>query len=142
MTAKTREEIAREMRLRTLLRPQTAPAPVDAETPESVSARVLRQIRWGLDEERLLPGEDKRRRMVEKKLDRMARGEGWYVFAQASAYTIQNGKAPQRRNAEVAIVQEATRWREEVERYAPDRLAEFERQLDAAFANPKQGSGE
>ena len=78
---------------------------------------MLRQIRSGeIDEKRLLPAEEKRRNDVAKKLERMRQGKGWYMFVQATAETAGTGKAPQRRNAELALVQEGTCWRGEVER--------------------------
>ena len=48
---------------------------------ETVSERVLRQVRTGkLDEARLLPAADKRTRDVNKRLDKLASRQGWYVF--------------------------------------------------------------
>ena len=44
----------------------------------------------------------------------------------AQAHAIATGKAPARRNAEIMVVQEVTRWRREVERFTPERLEEFE----------------
>ena len=100
--------------------------------PETTADRVLRQARTGrLDEDRLLPPDDKRARDVSKKLDRLAAGDGWYKFVAGAAHTMATGKVPQRRNAEVSVVTEITRWRREVGRFAPDRLGEFE-QADSA----------
>ena len=123
----------------------TAPTPgarTQGESEEEpLSNRVLRQIRSGkIDEERLLPTEEKRRNDVAKKLERMRQGKGWYVFVQANAHTAGTGKAPQRRNAELAVVHEASRWRKEVERYAPDHLEEFDKMLNAGLDTPKAGS--
>ena len=39
---------------------------------------------------------------------------------------VETSKASSRRNAEVIMVREITRWRSEVERFAPARLVEFE----------------
>ena len=46
------------------------------------------------------------------------------------------GKAPSRRNAEVMVVQEVTRWRREVERFTPERLEEFEAGIHHALEHP------
>ena len=105
--------------------PAGAPAPPSPEEP--LAQRVLRQARTGqLDEDRLLPGQDKRERDLTKKLDKLAARSGWYTFVSAQAHAIATGKAPARRNAEIMVVQEVTRWRREVERFTPARLEEFE----------------
>ena len=86
---------------------------------------MLRQARTGqLDEDRLLPGQDKRERDLTKKLDKLAARSGWYTFVSAQAHAMVTGKAPARRNAEIMVMQEVTRWRREVERFTPERLEE------------------
>ena len=87
--------------------------------------------------DRLLPSSNKRESDTAKKLDRMADGKGWYNFAQASIYIMLNGRAPQRRNAEVMLVEESIRWRRDVERFTPNRLTEFETLLEKALQNPQ-----
>ena len=88
-------------------RPNTAfsePAgvPEAATLEEPLAQRVLRQARSGqLDEDRLLPGQDKRERDLTKKLDKLAAQDGWYTFVSAQAHAIATGKAPARRNAEI-----------------------------------------
>ena len=90
--------------------PAGVPAPPTPEEP--LGERVLRQARTGqLDEDRLLPGQDKRERDLTKKLDKLATQSGWYTFVSAQAHAIAEGKAPARRNAEIMVVQEVTRWR-------------------------------
>ena len=104
---------------------------------ETVPERVLRQVRTGkLDEERLLPAADKQTRDVNKRLDKLADRQGWYVFVAGQAYAMETGKAPARRNAEVMLVTEVIRWRRDVERYAADRLAEFDRGIADALEHP------
>ena len=103
--------------------PAGVPAPPSPEEP--LAQRVLRQARTGqLDEDRLLPGQDKRERDLTKKLDKLAAQAGWYTFVSAQAHAVATGKAPARRNAEIMVVQEVTRWRREVERFTPERLEE------------------
>ena len=57
-----------------------------------------------LDESRLLPSAEKRARDVGKKLDRLAARQGWYTFMAGQA--------------EVMAVEQVTRWRSEVSRFA------------------------
>ena len=68
----------------------------------------------------------------------MATGGGWGVFASNADWSVQNGKAPVRCNAELSILNEAARWRRDVERYAPERLDEFDRLLRDSLNNPKE----
>ena len=104
---------------------------------ETVSEQVLRQVRTGkLDEARLLPAADKRTRDVNKRLDKLANRQGWYVFVAGQAYAMETGKAPAQRNAEVMLVTEVTRWRRDVEQFAADRLAEFDRGIAGALEHP------
>lgn len=104
---------------------------------ESIPDRVLRQAITGqIDEARLLPADDKRARDVLKKLDRFADGGGWYLFVAGSAHVLLTGKAPARRNAEISVIAEISRWRREVSRFAPDRLAEFDARVRHAFDHP------
>ena len=99
-----------------------------------MAERVLRQVRTGkLDEDRLLPAADKQTRDVNKRLDKLADRQGWYVFLAGPAYAMETGKAPARRNAEVMLVTEVIRWRGDVERCAADRLAEFDRGIADAL---------
>ena len=149
---KVKAAIAAKLRIKvpqtTAAKPATpARPPEPSGTPpvqsgmEPLSGRVLRQIRSGdIDEERLLPNQEKRRNDIAKKLERMRQGKGWYGFVQANAHTAETRKAPQRRNAELALVQEGMRWRKEIERYAPDDLEEFERLLKTALDTPEPGS--
>ena len=88
------------------------------------------------DEDRLLPGQDKRERDLTKKLDKLAAQAGWYTFVSAQAHAITTGKAPARRNAEIMVVQEVMRWRREVERFSPERLDEFDAGIRHALEHP------
>ena len=104
---------------------------------EPLAERVLRQVRTGtLDETRLLPSADKRARDVGKKLDRLAAKQGWYVFVAGQAHAVATGRAPAKRNAEIMAVEQITRWRAEVSRFAPDRIEEFDGLIADALANP------
>lgn len=104
---------------------------------EPLADRVLRQVRSGaLDESRLLPATDKRTRDVAKKLDRLASRQGWYVFLAGQAHAVATGKASAKRNAEIMAIEQVTRWRLEVSRFAPDRLEEFDELIVAALNNP------
>ena len=75
---------------------------------------------------------------VGKKLDRLAARQGWYTFMAGQAYAVATGKAPSKRNAEVmaVAVEQVMRWRSEVSRFAPDRLAEFDELIADALNNP------
>ena len=104
---------------------------------EPLAERVLRQVRSGqLDESRLLPSAEKRARDVVKKLNRLAARQGWHTFMAGQAYAVATGKAPSKRNAEVMAVEQVMRWRSEVSRFAPDRLAEFDELIADALNNP------
>ena len=104
---------------------------------EPLAERVLRQVRSGeLDESRLLPSAEKRARDVGKKLDRLSSQQGWYTFMAGQAYAVATGKAPSKRNAEVMAVEQVMRWRSEVSRFVPDRLAEFDELIADALNNP------
>ena len=111
--------------------------PASPSLEEPLAQRVLRQARSGqLDEDRLLPGQDKRERDLTKKLEKLAAQAGWYTFVSAQAHAIATGKAPARRNAEIMVVQEITRWRREVERFATERLDEFDAGIRHALEHP------
>ena len=104
---------------------------------EPIPARVMRQVVSGtLDEARLLPASDKRERDVRKALRKLADHKSWYTFVAGLAYAMVHGKAPGKRNAEITLVREVTRWRADVERFAPDELAGFDALLTYALAHP------
>ena len=104
---------------------------------EPIPARVMRQVVSGtLDEARLLPASDKRERDVRKRLVKLAEHKSWYLFVAGQAYAILNSKAPGQRNAEITLVREVTRWRADVERFAPDGLAGFDALIQHALGNP------
>ena len=81
---------------------------------------------------------EKRTGDIHKKLDRKAAGGSWGVFASNPAWSVQNGKAPVRRNSELSILNEAARWRHDVQRYSPEQLDEFDRLLRDSLENPKE----
>ena len=86
--------------------------------------------------EQMLEVSPKPGRDLTKKLDKLAARAGWYTFVSAQAHAIATGKAPARRNAEIMVVQEVTRWRREVERFTPARLEEFEAGIHHALEHP------
>ena len=88
-----------------------------------------------LDEFRLLPSAEKRARDVVKKLDRRASRQGTPSWP-ARRTRWRPGKAPAKRNAEVMAVEQVMRWRSEVSRFSPDRLAEFDELIAEALNNP------
>ena len=104
---------------------------------ETMPERVLRQVRTGkLDEARLLPDADRLTRYVHLRLDTLASRRGWYVFVAGPAHAMETGKAPAQRGAEVILVTEVSRWRRDVEQFAPQRLAEFDRGIADALEHP------
>ena len=101
------------------------------------ASRTAPGVRSGtLDEYRLLPTADKRARDVTTKLDRLAARQGWYIFLAGQAHAVATGKAPARRNAEITAVDQVSRWRSEVSRFAPDRLDEFDQLITDALNYP------
>jgi len=104
---------------------------------EDLFARVFHQVQYGLDRDRLQGDLEKRRREVEKKLDRgLLEHKGWYTFVSGQAYTIANGKAPAKRNSEIMLVEQVSRWVEEVKDACPDRMGDLVQILREAMANP------
>ena len=104
---------------------------------EPLADRVLRQVRSGtLDEARLLPSAEQRARDTGRKLDRLTAREGWYAVVAGQAHAVAMGTALAKRNAEIAVVEQVTRWRWQVSRFAPDRLAEFDGLIADALNNP------
>ena len=111
-------------------------AVVDSVDEELLGVRVLRQVRTGLDVERLLPSAAKRESDVRKRLAKMAERAGFYIFVAAQAHAVGAGRAPARRNAELMLVREIARWREDMERDAPDCLASFDALVLDACEHP------
>ena len=105
---------------------------------EPLAERVLRQVRSGeLDESRLLPSAEKRARDVGKKLDRLAARQGWYTFmVRPGVRGGDRGKRPRSGTPKSLAVEQVTRWRSEVSRFAPDRLEEFDELIAEALNNP------
>ena len=111
-----------------------APAPTDEEP---LADRVWRQVRDGLDRERLLPAEEKRIRDLTKRLDRPPESNGWATFVSGQAHTISTGKARNRRNAEVALIQAISRWMADVEELLPDRMDDLRTIVDYGLHHPR-----
>ena len=104
---------------------------------ETPAARIWRQVENGVDED-LLPTREKRTKDLAKKLDRELDKNGWRMFVSGCAYTMANGKGPQRRNAEVALVDTVRRWRGQVMDLLPDRVVDLERIVEAGLECPEQ----
>ena len=111
------------------------------EKVETAFERIERQVRDGWDRERLAGDLEKRRREVCKKLDRGLEGKGWALFVSGQAYAMENGKAPGRRNAEITLVQEISKWTAEVNDAAPDRMADLVRIVRHGLDNPVKLAG-
>ena len=100
-------------------------APSPPADGEPLVARVWRQVRDGLDRERLLPADDKRRRDLAKRLDQPPESNGWATYVAGLAHSIGTGKARSRRNAEIALVEAVSRWTVDVAELLPDRMADL-----------------
>ena len=98
--------------------------------------RVWRQVRDGLDRDRLLPADDKRRRDLAKRLDKPLDRNGWRMFAAGCAWTVEHGKATQRRNAEIQLVEAVARWTADVAELLPERMAELRIIVDHGLSHP------
>ena len=103
---------------------------------EPLKDRVWRQVEHGLDEDRLLPTRHKRRRTVEKKLDRPLEVNGWRVFVSGLAYAIATGKSKQKKNAEAMLVRSVRGWLEEVAELCPERIHGLRRIVEHGIENP------
>ena len=112
------------------------PEPADAGA-EPLACRVWRQARNGLDRDRLLPADDKRRRDLAKRLDKPLDRNGWRMFAAGCAWTVENGKAPQRRNAEIQLVETVARWTADVAELLPKRMADLRAIVGRGLDNPE-----
>ena len=113
------------------------PEPADAGA-KPLACRVWRQARNGLDRDRLLPADDKRRRDLAKRLDKPLDRNGWLrMFAAGCAWTVENGKAPQRRNAEIQLVETVARWTADVAELLPKRMADLRAIVDRGLDNPE-----
>ena len=112
------------------------PEPADGGA-EPLAVRVWRQTRNGLDRDRLLPADDKRRRDLAKRLDKPLDRNGWRMFAAACAHTIEHGKATQRRNAEIQLVEAVARWTADVAELLPERMADLRAIVDRGMDNPE-----
>ena len=59
------------------------------------------------------------------------------MFVSGCAYTMANGKGPQRRNAEAMLVDTVWRWRDQVVDLLPERVADLERIVEAGLERPE-----
>ena len=107
------------------------------ESLEPLASRLWRQVAHGIDKERLLPPAERRRKDLAKKLDRPLERNGWRIYVAGCAYTLAHGKAPQRRNAEVALVETVGRWHALVAELLPDRVADLRRIVEAGLERPE-----
>lgn len=111
-------------------------ARVGMPTGGELFASVWRQVREGLDEDRLLPSREKRTNDLRKKLDKPLDQNGWRMFVSGLAYTMENGKARQKRSAEIMLVETVTRWRAQVLELLPERERDLVRLVQAGLVNP------
>ena len=107
-----------------------------ATEDETLAARIWRQVEFGTDES-LLPTKEKRTRDLAKKMDRELDRNGWRMFVSGCAYTMANGKGPQRRNAEVMLLDTIRRWRDQVVDLLPERAADLKRIVEAGLERPE-----
>ena len=99
---------------------------------EPLADRIWRQVEHGVDVD-LLPTRKKRVKDLAKKLDH----NGWRMFVSGCAYTMATGKGPQRRNAEVMLVETVRRWRDQVVDLLPERAADLRRIVEAGLERPE-----
>ncbi len=118
--------------------PSAPAAPAASADEEPLVDRVWRQVRDGLDRDRLLPAEEKRLRDLAKRLDKPPESNGWATFVAGQAHTISTGKARNRRNAEVALIQAIARWVADVEELLPDRMDDLRAIVDYGLNHPRQ----
>ena len=109
----------------------------DPEEDRPIGERLWRQVAEGLDEARLLPSREKRARDLAKRLDKDLERNGWRMFVSGCAHAIANGKAPQRRNAEVQLVEQVSRWMAQVRELLPGREDDLRRVVEAGLARPE-----
>ena len=105
--------------------------------PQAEFEGIWRQACEGLDAERLLPSREKRSRDLQKKLDRPLEQNGWRVFVSGQAHAMKYGKARQRRNAELMLVETVARWRAQVLDLLPQRERDLQRIVRAGMAKPE-----
>ena len=103
---------------------------------EDLAVRIWRQVEHGVDVD-LLPTREKRAKDLAKKLDRELDQNGWRMFVSGCVYTMTNGKGPQRRNAEVMLVETVRRWRDQVVDLLPERAADLRRIVEAGLDRPE-----
>ena len=103
---------------------------------EALADRIWRQVEHGVDVD-LLPTREKRAKDLARKLDRELDQNGWRMFVSGCAHTMANGKGPQRRNAEVMLVETVRRWRDQVVDLLPERAADLRRIVEAGLDSPE-----
>ena len=103
---------------------------------DALAARIWHQVEQGVDVD-LLPTREKRAKDLAKKLDRELDHNGWRMFVSGCVYTMANGKGPQRRNAEVMLVETVRRWRDQVVDLLPERAADLRRIVEAGLDRPE-----
>ena len=103
---------------------------------EALADRIWRQVEPGVDAD-LLPTREKRAKDLAKKLDRELDQNGWRMFISGCVYTMANGKGPQRRNAEVMLIETVRRWRDQVVDLLPERAADLRRIVEVGLERPE-----
>ena len=111
---------------------------VSPRTEEPLLTRLWRQVDTEqIDEERLLASAEKRTRQLGKKLEKDLAENGWRKFVAGQAYVIAHGKAPQRRNAELSLIETVTRWKREIAALCPERMPRLREIVAASVENPQ-----
>lgn len=103
---------------------------------DDIPTRIWLQVLHGLDEDRLLPPIDRRRRELANKLDLDMDLNGWRIYVSGQVHAMMTAKAPGRRNAERMLVEAIRRWRAQVEELLPDRMADLERIVNFGLDHP------
>ena len=85
----------------------------------------------------LLPSREKPTKNLAKKVDGELDRNGWRMFVSGCAYTMANGKGPQRRNAEIILIETVSRWRNQVVDLLPERAADLRRIVEADLSPPE-----
>ena len=110
---------------------------LNPDTGEPIVQALWRQVRDGVDQDRLLPGAEKRLNALTKKLDKPLYRNGWRIFVAGQVHAMLNGKAPKRRSAEVMLIESVSRWHRDVFELLPGRLGDLEAIVRAGIANPQ-----
>ena len=119
-------------------RPTSAPVAAPSAPAAPADGEPLVDRVDGLDRERLLPADDKRRRDLARRLDQPPESNGWAMYVAGLAHSIGTGKARSRRNAEIALVEAVSRWTADVAELLPDRMADLHTIVNYGLDHPRK----